>query len=261
MGFFQAKILKWAAISFSRGSSQPKDWTHLSCLAGRFFAQSCLWDPMDCKPPGSPVHGILQARILEWIVISFSRGSSQLRDQTWVSCFAGKSFCKWVCTHTHTHTHTSPHSWASLPSPIPFLWIITEDWTGLRVLYSSFHQLSVLHMAMHVCQCYSVDLSHLLLSPLCPKDQPLHLSVQFSSVQSLSRVRLFATPWITARQASLSITNSWSSLRLTSIESVIQPSPLLSSPSPPAPNPSQHQSLFQWVNSLHEVAKVLKFQL
>ena len=43
----------------------------------------------------------------------------------------------------------------------------------------------------------------------------------FGSVQSLSRVRLFATPWIAARQASLSITNSWSSLRLTSIESVM----------------------------------------
>ena len=44
---------------------------------------------------------------------------------------------------------------------------------------------------------------------------------QFSSVQSLSHVRLFATPWTTARQASLSITNSWSWLRLTSIESVM----------------------------------------
>ena len=41
----------------------------------------------------------------------------------------------------------------------------------------------------------------------------------------------------------------------------IQPSHPLSSPSPPAPNPSQHQSLFQWINSLHEVAKVLEFQL
>ena len=41
----------------------------------------------------------------------------------------------------------------------------------------------------------------------------------------------------------------------------IQPSHPLSSPSPPAPNPSHHQSLFQWVNSLHEVAKVLEFQL
>ena len=45
-------------------------------------AQLCLTlcDPMDCSPPGSSVHGILQARILEWVVISFSRGSSQPRN-------------------------------------------------------------------------------------------------------------------------------------------------------------------------------------
>ena len=67
-------------------------------------------------------------------------------------------------------------------------------------------------------------------------------SVQFSSVQSLSRVRLFATPWIAAHQASLSITNSRSSLKPMSIESVMPPSHLiLSSPSPLAPSPSQHQ--------------------
>ena len=52
-------------------------------------------------------------------------------------------------------------------------------------------------------------------------------SGQFSSVQLLSRVRLFATPWIAARQASLSITNSWSSFRLTSIESVMPSSHLI----------------------------------
>ena len=52
-------------------------------------------------------------------------------------------------------------------------------------------------------------------------------AIQFSSVQSLSRVRLFATPWITARQASLSITNSRSSLRLESIESVMPSSHLI----------------------------------
>ena len=51
--------------------------------------------------------------------------------------------------------------------------------------------------------------------------------VQFSSVQSLSHVRLFATPWIKARQASLSLTNSWSSLRLTSIEPVMPSSHLI----------------------------------
>ena len=79
-----------------------------------------------------------------------------------------------------------------------------------------------------------------------------------SSVQSLSHVWLFATPWITARQAALSITNSWSLLKL---GHAIQPSHPLLFPPPPAPNPSKHQGLFQWVNSSHEVAKVLEFQL
>ena len=164
-------------------------------------------------------------------------------------------------------------------------------------------------------------------------------SVQFSSVQSFTHVRLFATLWTAAFQASLSITNSRSLLKLMSIESVmpsnhlilcrplllppqsfpasvsqsdyvrdpallcqpsvqfscsvvsdylwpmnhntpglpvhhrlpeftqthvhrvgdaIHPSQPLSSPSP-APNPSEHQGLFQWVNSSHEVAKVLEF--
>ena len=56
-------------------------------------AQSCptLWDPMDCSPPGSSVHGILQARILEWVAIPSSKGSSQPREQTQVSCIVGRS--------------------------------------------------------------------------------------------------------------------------------------------------------------------------
>ena len=85
-----------------------------------------------------------------------------------------------------------------------------------------------------------------------------------SSVQSLSHIQLFATPWIAAHQASLSITNSRSLLKLMPINQVgdaIQPSHPLSPPSPPASNSSQHQGLFQWVNSSHEVAKVLEFQL
>ena len=50
--------------------------------------QSCptLCNPMDCSPPGSSVHGIFQPRILEWVAMSFSRGSSQSRDKTHVSC-------------------------------------------------------------------------------------------------------------------------------------------------------------------------------
>ena len=57
-------------------------------------AQSCLTfsDPMDCSPPGSSIHGIFQARVLEWVAISFSRGSSWPRDQTQVLHIAGRLF-------------------------------------------------------------------------------------------------------------------------------------------------------------------------
>ena len=51
-----------------------------------------LCDSMDCSPPGYSVHGILQARILEWVAISFSRGSSWPRDQIQVPCIAGRFF-------------------------------------------------------------------------------------------------------------------------------------------------------------------------
>ena len=49
-----------------------------------------LCHPMDCSPPGSSVLGILQARILEWVAIFFSRGSSLSRERTQVSCIAGR---------------------------------------------------------------------------------------------------------------------------------------------------------------------------
>ena len=50
------------------------------------------WDPMDHRPPDSSAHGISQARIWEWVAISFSRGSPQPRDQTQISCIAGGFF-------------------------------------------------------------------------------------------------------------------------------------------------------------------------
>ena len=58
------------------------------------MSDSC--DPMDCSLPGSSVHGIFQARMLEWIAISFFRGSSQPRNRTWVSCIAGRFFTNWA---------------------------------------------------------------------------------------------------------------------------------------------------------------------
>ena len=61
-------------------------------------AQSCptLCDPMDCRLPGFSVHGILQARILEWVTISFSRGSSRPRDWTRVSSVGDRRFNHWA---------------------------------------------------------------------------------------------------------------------------------------------------------------------
>ena len=66
------------------------------CLA----AKSCstLGDPTDCSPPGSSIHGLFQARILEWVAISFSRGYSWPRDWTRVSCTAGRFLTNWVTT-------------------------------------------------------------------------------------------------------------------------------------------------------------------
>ena len=62
-----------------------------------WVTQSCLTlcDPIDCSLPGSSVHWILQARILEWVAISFSRESSQPRNRTRVSCIAGTFFTSW----------------------------------------------------------------------------------------------------------------------------------------------------------------------
>ena len=62
-------------------------------------SNSC--DPVDCSPPGSSVHGIFQARILEWVAISFSRESSWPRNRTQVSCIAGRFFTNWARREAH----------------------------------------------------------------------------------------------------------------------------------------------------------------
>ena len=111
LGISQARKLERVVISFSRGSSPPGDLTCVSCIGRRILyhlvtweaqrracvclvAQSCLTlcNPMDCSPSGSSVCGILQARILEWVSMPSSRGSSKPRDQTQVSPIAGRFF-------------------------------------------------------------------------------------------------------------------------------------------------------------------------
>ena len=68
-------------------------------------AQLCptLCNPMNCSPPGPSVYGILQAKILEWVAVPFSRGSSWPRDQIWVSCIAGKFFTVWATREALTN--------------------------------------------------------------------------------------------------------------------------------------------------------------
>ena len=64
------------------------------CLVAHLCPTFC--DPVDCNQPGSSVHGILQARILEWVAFSFSRGSSWSRDRTRVSYIIGRFFTIWA---------------------------------------------------------------------------------------------------------------------------------------------------------------------
>ena len=92
-GISQARILEWVVISFSKGSSWPRDRTCVSCIdtcvlyhwvtraaaAAAKSLQSCpsLCDPMDCSLPGSSIHGIFQARVLEWVANAFSESPGQ----------------------------------------------------------------------------------------------------------------------------------------------------------------------------------------
>ena len=92
-GLFQARILEWVAVSFSAGRFFT-DWAMRKILSFMLVkvkvAQSCptLFDPR--------VHGIFQARILEWVAFPFTRGSSQPRDWTQVSYIAGRFFTGWA---------------------------------------------------------------------------------------------------------------------------------------------------------------------
>ena len=91
----------------------PLMWPYLGSVLKRCMhvksLQSCPTpcNPMDSSPPGSSVHGVSQARILEWVAILFSRGSSQSRDWTQVSCIAGRFFTLWTTKEALPPSHAS----------------------------------------------------------------------------------------------------------------------------------------------------------
>ena len=90
------------------GKSSDQSRTALA-LSEVKVTQSCptFCDPMDCSLPGSSVHEILQARILEWVAVPFSRGSSKPRDWTQVSCTAGGFFTVWTTRKAHPWPQSS----------------------------------------------------------------------------------------------------------------------------------------------------------
>ena len=98
--FFHSKGLPLLHLPLCLPNANGGCWlSHYSkLLVNNLFVFIC--NPMDCSPPSSSVHGILQARILEWVAIPFSRGSSQPRDWTQVSCIGGRSFTIWAIMET-----------------------------------------------------------------------------------------------------------------------------------------------------------------
>ena len=109
-GILQARILKWVVVPFSRGSSQPRDWTEVSHIADRFYQLS---------HQGS-------SRILEWVAYPFSRELSQPRNQTRVSCIAGGFFTNWVIVRVskkqESSRKTSISALLTMPKPLT-VWI------------------------------------------------------------------------------------------------------------------------------------------
>ena len=257
-----------------------------SCLA--------LCDPMDCSPPGSSAHGIFQARILEWIAIRFSRGSSRPRDQTQVFHIVGRFFTIWA-----TREPQMPLAW-----PLPnsqrsfFSHQEAETWQrpGGRKCWSSQLWSQVLNSApLHhtslnrlgkgtfSCEkplkcrdCFSNSPSSVnaagaaatakslqscltLCDPIdgSPPGSPVPGSLQvrtlewvaisFSNawkwkvkVKSLSCVRLFTTPWTAAHQAPPSRQEYWSG--------VPSPSPQLTHShwKKKLKGMAPHSSIFSW---------------
>ena len=132
---FHARILECIAILFSRRSFQPRDQTWVSWISGQHHhlsyqgtyitkvksevAQLCLTlcDPMDYSPPGSSIHGIFQVRLLEWVAISFCRGSSWPRDWNWVSHITDRHFTVWT---TREASYITKRLIQILPSTLRF---------------------------------------------------------------------------------------------------------------------------------------------
>ena len=138
-------------INFSSESEALFFFLWLPVLHWEVCVQLC--NPLDGSLPGSSVHGILQARILEWVAIPFSRGSSQPRDWTLVFCIAGSFFMVWAAMHP-TLRNPEPFCFQNLCRkvyfpPLEAFWVCS--------LLSVFSNLIMLCLGMGL---FSFDCSH-----------------------------------------------------------------------------------------------------
>ena len=119
--------------------------THCCCSV----TQSCLtlWNPMDCSPPGSSVHGISQARTLEWVTVFFSRGSLQPRDGTPFSCIGRWVLYDWA-TREAPHTYIYTYMYVCIYNE----WVYTRFFNCHEMcLYIHTYILAYMYMHIHVC--------------------------------------------------------------------------------------------------------------
>ena len=240
-----------------------------------------LCDPMDYSLPGSSIHGIFQARIMEWVAIAFS-----------VHFIDSFKYLKILIIGTFILGITAflEFGWKSLGH----VWLFVTSWTiqsmnspgpntgvGSLSCLQRIFPTQGLKPGLTYCRQILYHLSHKgsprilewVAYPFSSVPSQLRnrtrvsciegrFLVWFSLVQLLSRVRL-CDP-MNRSTSGLPVHHKLPEFTQTHthwVSDAIQPSHPLSSPSPPAPNPSKHQGLFQWVNSSHRVAKVLEFHL
>ena len=110
----------------------------VACEVKVLVAQLCstLCTPTDCNPPGSFVHGTLQARILEWIAIPFSRWSSLEKDETPVSCIGTRFFPVWATRETLVVACGNLMPWLGIEPPALGMWSFSH-WTTREVTRSN----------------------------------------------------------------------------------------------------------------------------
>ena len=159
---------------------------------------------MDCSLPGSTIHGIFQARVLEWVAISFSRGSSWPRDRTQISCIAGRCLTIWA-TRKAREGHSNPLQYSSLENPMD------------RGAWATVHR---------------VTKSHRWLKSLSTHKRNIQIRSVTQSCLTLCNPMNCSTPGLPVHHQLPKFTQT----HVHRLNDAIQPSHPLSSPSPLAPN-------------------------